>query len=79
MTAAKTTKKDETEQDGIGALKLRVRLTITEEALGTSSANKSCTATTSRARLPTRRARRRRLRRSACRQWTRRAAPSSRA
>lgn len=39
MTAAKTTK-DETEQDGIGALKLRVRLTITEEALGTSSANK---------------------------------------
>lgn len=40
MTAAKTTKKDETEQDGIGALKLRVRLTITEEALGTSPANK---------------------------------------
>lgn len=40
MAAAKTTKKDETEQEGIGALKLRVRLTITEEALGTSSSSK---------------------------------------
>lgn len=30
----------EDEQSGLGAIKLRVRLTITEEALGTSSANK---------------------------------------